>query len=375
MFICCSFNCEEGEKEMKNRFALMTLSLLLLSGCVEKEILDDIAIEIARGYDFEDENKIRGTMLVYNFQPDKSIENTILSTSASTSRELVNKLQEQSSDPLSEGSIEVFLFGKKLASEGFIDYIDAPLRNASIGARLFFVVVDGNAEDLLKGNYGNRGNAIYISNLLNHNIKNHNLPKTNLQLFFQDYYQLGKSVYLPQIKKIADDKLEINGISFFKTEKIKLVDTIDTEKMFYFKLLVDKFSEGTHKVQSGDDEAIVRSITSKHKMKLTKRDPYMVTVHIKIKGIIREYTGPGILTKAVIRKYEKKMEEEVNKESEALIKRFQEHEIDPIGFGYFIKSRTRGFGLDKKWEESDRYKNITVKVKTDVKIVESGVIE
>lgn len=375
MFICCSFNCEEGEKEMKNRFALMTLSLLLLSGCVEKEILDDIAIEIARGYDFEDENKIRGTMLVYNFQPDKSIENTLLSTSASTSRELVNKLQEQSSDPLSEGSIEVFLFGKTLASEGFIDYIDAPLRNASIGARLFLVIVDGNAQDLLKGNYGNRGNAIYISNLLNHNIKNQNLPKTNLQLFFNDYYQLGKSVYLPQIKKIADDKLEINGISFFKTEKIKLVDTIDNEKMFYFKLLVDKFSEGTHKVQSGDDEAIVKSITSTHKMKLTKRDPYMVTVHIKIKGIIREYTGPGILTKEVIRKYEKKMEEEVNKESEALIKRFQEHEIDPIGFGYFIKSRTRGFGLDKKWEESDRYKNITVKVKTDVKIVESGVIE
>lgn len=375
MFICCSFNCEEGEKEMKNRFALMTLSLLLLSGCVEKEILDDIAIEIARGYDFEDENKIRGTMLVYNFQPDKSIENTLLSTSASTSRELVNKLQEQSSDPLSEGSIEVFLFGKTLASEGFIDYIDAPLRNASIGARLFLVIVDGNAQDLLKGNYGNRGNAIYISNLLNHNIKNQNLPKTNLQLFFNDYYQLGKSVYLPQIKKIADDKLEINGISFFKTEKIKLVDTIDNEKMFYFKLLVDKFSEGTHKVQSGDDEAIVKSITSTHKMKLTKRDPYMVTVHIKIKGIIREYTGPGILTKEVIRKYEKKMEEEVNKESEALIKRFQEHEIDPIGFGYFIKSKTRGFGLDKKWEESDRYKNITVKVKTDVKIVESGVIE
>lgn len=375
MFICCSFNCEEGEKEMKNRFALMTLSLLLLSGCVEKEILDDIAIEIARGYDFEDENKIRGTMLVYNFQPDKSIENTILSTSASTSRELVNKLQEQSSDPLSEGSIEVFLFGKKLASEGFIDYIDAPLRNASIGARLFLVVVDGNAEDLLKGNYGNRGNAIYISNLLNHNINNQNLPKTNLQLFFNDYYQLGKSVYLPQIKKIADDKLEINGISFFKTEKIKLVDTIGTEEMFYFKLLVDKFSEGTHMVQSGDDEAIVRSITSTHKMKLTKRDPYMVTVHIKIEGIIREYTGPGILTKEVIRKYEKKMEEEVNKESEALIKRFQEHEIDPIGFGYFIKSRTRGFGLDKKWEDSDRYKNMTVKVKTDVKIVESGVIE
>jgi spore germination protein len=370
-----SFNCEEGEKEMMMRFGVWLLLLLFITGCVDKEILDDIAIEIARGYDLEEADKIRGTMLVYNFQPDKSIENTTLSTTAFTSREVVNKLQEQSAEPLSEGSLEVFLFGKKLASDGLIDYLDAPLRNASIGARLFIVVVDGKSEELLSGNYGSRGNAIFISNLLLHNIKNENLPKTNLQLFFYDYYQLGKTGYLPQIKKIDDNKIELNGISLFTTDKIKVVDTLEPEKMFYFKLLADKFSKGSHKIQRGDDEAIVRSITSRNTMKLTKRDPNSITVHLKIRGIIREYTGPGQLTKKVISKYEKTMEEEVTKECEALIKRFQEHEIDPVGFGFFIKTRTRGFDLNKDWEVSDEYKNLTVKVKTDVKVVESGVIE
>jgi spore germination protein len=360
---------------MTNRFGVWLLSLLLLSGCVQKEILDDIAIEIARGYDWMEEDKIKGTMLVYNFQPDKSIENTTLTSTASTSRELVNKLQEQSPDPLSEGSLEVFLFGKKLANEGLIDYLDAPIRNASIGARLFLVVGDGDAEEILSGNYGNRGNAIFISNLLNHNIKHENLPKTNLQLFFRDYYQLGKTGFLPRIKKIDDNKLELNGISFFKTDKIRLVDTLEPEKMFYFKLLVDKFSEGSHIVKRDDDKAVIRSISSRHKMKITKRDPYSVSVQIKIRGIIREYTGPGTLTKKVITKYEKALEEEVTKECEALIKRFQEKSIDPVGFGFFIKTRTRGFNLKKDWEESDMYKNLTVKVEADVKVVESGVIE
>jgi spore germination protein len=360
---------------MTNRFGVWLLSLLFLTGCVQKEILDDIAIEIARGYDWKEEDKIQGTMLVYNFQPDKSIENTTLTTTATTSRELVNRLQEQSPDPLSEGSLEVFLFGKKLANEGLIDYLDAPIRNASIGARLFLVTVDGEAKELLSGNYGSRGNAIFISNLLLHNIKYENLPKTNLQLFFRDYYQFGKTGFLPQLRKIDDNKLELSGISFFKTDKIKLADTLEPEKMFFFKLLVDFFSEGSHKVQLEGNEAVVRSISSHRKMKITKRDPFSVNVHIKIRGIVREYTGPETMTTKIITKYEKAMEEEITKECEALIKRFQEHTIDPVGFGFFIKTRTRGFNTKQDWEESDIYKNLTVKVKTDVKIVESGVIE
>jgi spore germination protein len=360
---------------MKNRIGFWILSLFFISGCIEKEILDDIGIEIARGYDLVDDNKVLGTMLVYNFQPDKSIKNTILTAKASTSREIVNKLQEQSSEPLSEGSIELFLFGEKLAKDGLIDYLDAPIRNASIGARMYLVVVDGNANELLSGNYGTRGNAIYISNLLNHNIKNHNLPRTNLQQFFHDYYQLGKTSFLPQIKKMTNDKLELNGISLFKGDKLKVIDTIEPADMFYFKLLIDKFSEGSHMIKREEGEAILRSITSRNKMRVTKRNPYQVTIHMKISGVIKEYTGPGKLTKKIITEYEKTMEEQVTKESEKMIKRFQEQEIDPIGLGFFIKTRTRGFKLNKQWEQSDEYKNLTVKVVTDVKVLESGVIE
>jgi spore germination protein len=358
---------------MKKHTGYLILSLFLLSGCVEKEILDDIGIEIARSYDSTDEEEILGTTLIYNVQPDKSVDNTTFSTTATTSRDLMNKLQRQSSDHLSEGSLEVILFGKELAEQGLIDYLDAPLRNASIGARLFLLVVDGEAQETLNGNFGSRGNAIYLSNLMEHNIKNEDIPRSNLQLFFHDHFQRGQTPFLPQIKKISEETLEINGISLFKGDKLKVVDTIEPEKMFFFKLLVDRFSEGSHKIQIGEHEAVLRSITSKHNTKLLKRNPHEIVINIKIQGILREYNGKKLTKKELIQ-LEKTMNEETNKECEALIKRFQEKKIDPVGLGFFIKTKTRGFNLEK-WEDKETYQNVKVKVNTDVRIIESGVIE
>jgi spore germination protein len=355
---------------------LMTfLSLLLMTGCVDKEILDDISLEVARSYDWLSENQVEGTTLIYSVLPDKAVKNTTITTTASSTREVFQKLQRQAPDPLAEGSIELFLFGKELARAGLIDYLDAPLRNASIGARPYLITVDGNAKELIQGKYGSTGNAIFISNLLKHNIKSENLPKTNLHLFINDYYQLGKTGYLPQLKKVSEELVELNGISLFGTDKISEVDTIEWDKMFFFKLLVDNFSEGSIKVQRGKDEALIRNLISKNKMKLTKRNPYAITVNIELEGIVREYTGHGSFTDQVIRQYEKELEKQIKTECETMIKRFQDKGIDPIGFGFFIKTRTRGFKIDENWETGDVYKNLSVKVVPNVKILESGVIE
>jgi spore germination protein len=359
---------------MKRTFGLWIISILLMAGCVHPEILDDIGLEIGRGYDRGEGDSIIGTTLIYNFQPDKSVENITASATATTTRDLVNKLQRMSPDPIAEGSLEIFLLSKELATDGLINYLDAPQRNASIGARLHLIVVDGSAKELLSGNYGNRGNAIFISNLLNHNIKFEDMPRSNLHIFFHDYYQLGKTGYLPEIKKVNDEVIELTGISLFKGETLKVVDKIEKDEMFYFKLLVDKYSEGAHKIDLGKDEAVVRSIRSKHKIKLIKKNPFQITIDLKIKGVIREHTGRK-LTPKIIKEIEKTMEEETSKQCEELIKRFKEKKIDPVGLGFYIKTHTRGFNLTKDWEDGEEYQSVKVKVNTDVKIVESGVIE
>ncbi len=61
---------------------LITICLsLLLSGCLDKEIIDDINIEVGVGYDLaeEEKDKYRGTILFQEFQPDESVINRTFS--------------------------------------------------------------------------------------------------------------------------------------------------------------------------------------------------------------------------------------------------------------------------------------------------------
>lgn len=343
--------------------------MLLLSGCVEKEILDDISIESGIGFDYYKEDQILGTALVPNYLPDKAIKNVTYTSVSAMNRELFLEMQRQSAEPLVIGSLEVALFGEKLARKGIIDLIDALQRDATIGERLYLVVVDGKANDLLKHDYGTRGNATYISNLLEQNIKSRDLPRTNLHMFIYDFFQTGKDSFLPTVKRIGKDKMEISGISLFKKDKV--VESLPASKMFFFKLLVDQYSEGTYKIKMNGEEAAVRSIVSQRKLDLSKKDPTEVSVSIKIKGSIREYSGNKLSPKA-IKKIEENMEELVNKECTDMLNRFKELGIDPVGIGHFVKSKTRNFD-HKKWEST--YKTVPIKVKTKVEIIDAGVIE
>jgi spore germination protein len=139
--------------------------------------------------------------------------------------------------------------------------------------------------------------------------------------------------------------------------------------MFFFKLLVDKYSEGNFDVKTSEEaRAAIQSIRSEHKIKVSKRH---ANINIEIYGIIREYTGKA-LTPEIIKEVEKKLEDQVERESLKLLKRFQELGIDPVGLGELMKQQHRDFDF-KKWE--DEYKQLTFDVKCDVVISETGVIE
>jgi spore germination protein len=355
---------------MKKQVFLLFIGFsLILTGCVEKEIIDDINIEVGVGYDLLSKDHIEGTIMVPIFKPDKNIGNFTFSATALSSRDLIQEIQRKSSQPLVTGSLEIAIFGESLARQGIFDLTDGLQRDPSIGARIFLAVSEDVAKEILEGNYGTRGNSIHLSDLLQQNIQKRNLPITNLHIFLYDYYQKGADAFLPILKKTEPEIVEIVGIALFKDDK--MVDKIPADKMFYFKLLTDKFSEGNFEVEVDGNVAAIRDLNSKHKFKLTSRNPYSLTIEIKIKGLLREYTGSA-LTPAIIKEIEKEIEARVNANCTAMISSFQEQGIEPLGIGQFIKSKTRKFDF-KKWE--DDYKNISVKVKTDASITEVGVIE
>jgi spore germination protein len=206
--------------------------------------------------------------------------------------------------------------------------------------------------------------------MLEHNVEGRDLPKTNMHLFLSDYYRTGKSAYLPLIKKAGKDRVKIVGIAIFSEDKV--VDTVPERKMVYFKLMAQKLNGGSITVNIGKETAVIEDFTSKPKRKLVARNPYEVEMVIKADGIAHQFTGKR-MTNKVRKELEQTLKKQIETTCSELIKQFQKEGVDPLGFGHFVKTKTRGFDYEH-WKRTD-YKKLKVTVKADVEILESGVVE
>lgn len=346
----------------------LLLCILLLAGCTQKKVIDDINIATGIGIDKADD-QLQGSIMIPVFKPDKSMENFIFTAKGTIMRDVAAQMQQKASQPILSGSLDIALFEEKVARDGIVQVLDVFLRDPSVGARVHLAVVDGKAQEVFEGNYGDRGNAQYLKELIEHNMRGGNLPVANLHRFLFDFYQQGKDPYLPYLRKESNKLVTLAGVALFKNEKV--VDILHENNLFYFKLLVDRFTMGQVKVKEEHGEATVKSITSDTKMKLTKRNPYEITVNIRLKGILTEHQGIR-LEEDEVKKVEKAMEKQINKNCMKLLEQFQKQKVDPIGIGHFVKTKTRNFNF-KKW--STDYENVTFKVSTNVRILEVGVVE
>ncbi|KMJ58293.1 hypothetical protein AB685_10310 [Bacillus sp. LL01] len=357
---------------MQHKWIIAVYICFVLTGCLEKEIADDINIETVEGFDLIGENEVMGTFLVPVYKADKSIVNETFTAVSELNKDILRSAQKESSAPIVNGSLELVLFNMAMAEKGIIQLVDGLQRDASIGTGLQLAIVDGETNELMKQNLGTRGTGDHLFNLLKHNIDRRDVPKSNLHIFLSDYYQKGKDPNLPLMKK-TEDKTEIVGVVVFKGDKYEL--TIPNERLFYFKTLVDKHSDGTAplKVPGKDDFFSIRSIKTKRKIKVDwKGDTPVINVEVKVDGTLKEFTGNKVTPKE-LKKFQKLFEEKIVAESKSMIKEFQEKGVDPIGFGYEVKSRKRGFDF-KKWEEQT-YPDVQINVDAKVRIISTGITE
>ncbi|NRD80128.1 Ger(x)C family spore germination protein [Bacillus sp. BRMEA1] len=345
----------------------LLISTLIFTGCVETNVIDDVNIATGIGID-KSGNKLLGSIMIPVFKADKSFDNFTFTAKGKVMRDLISEMQKKASQPIVSGSVDLAFFGEDVAREGIIKILDVFLRDPSVGSRVQLAVVDGKVIDMFNGKYGDRGNAQYLVQLIEHNMERENLPLTNLHRFLSAYYQEGKDAYLPLLKK-QSKLVNITGLALFRYDKV--VSILPENKLFYFKLLVDKHAMGSVKVSDHGKESSIQNITSKNKIKLVKRNPYEFDVNIKIKGILTEHQK-RTLKEGDLTKIQKQLEKQVSKECTKLIAHFQKKEIDPVGFGHIAKTQTRKFDFNK-WSES--YKNTKFKVHANVKIIEVGVVE
>ncbi|MCC3355809.1 Ger(x)C family spore germination protein [Bacillus sp. REN16] len=359
-------------KKFLTGFALCAIVVVtIIYGRVSEEIIDEVNIVAALGYDRAEGQKIKGTAVIPVFNADKSIDNANFTGESVLAKEIINVLQKKSADPLVTGAIRVVLYEDELAKQGILRYIDALQRDPSIGTRINLAIIEGKTYDVLKKSLGNRGTGEYLSIMLQHNIKQRDMPKTDLHTFMYRHYMEGMDPFLPMLK-LDSDKMEITGLGLFKHGK--MVSKIDESDLFFFKAMVQNYGEGSYTIRlKGTDEyASIKRIQTNRKIKVEEvhGDP-KINITIKFKGMLSEYSGAKTNSK-IIQQITDELEHTIEEKSEEMLKLFQNENIDPVGIGYIARHSVRGLDFEK-WKLD--YPNIKIAVHAEVILTETGIIQ
>jgi spore germination protein len=369
--------------------------VMVMSSCVETKQLEKLGLITAQGYDLEEENQLKGTVVVHKFDPLAQNLTKVITVDANTSKALRQKQNLEIDQKLVLGQLRCVIYSKELAKKGISQLVDALNRDPTVGNMVYLTVAEKDALSImnldkkkLKVNLGT-----YLYNLIKQNVESEQLTSPTLHEFNHNFQDHGRDPVLP-ILKIKDGGVIIEGIALFKDDRI--VGELKNEQLFYAKVLSDKYKSGTQelgfsrsrfekiikKKDEGKDRKVynklfisVDNIRSKSKIKLIDKEKLRFRIDVELDSRLLETTEPlDLSTTENIKFIEKEINREMEKQILDLLKYFREKQVDPAGFGNEYMAYIRKKPLSKKeWREL--YKDATFEVHVNNTIVKTGVID
>jgi spore germination protein len=348
-----------------------------------EKILERQGISTIIGFDLLDENTYKGTISLLQFDPKEEKTSVTISAVGTTSKQIRQNLEQQTSHDLTSGQLRTILFDKYMTEMiGISSFLDTMQRDRSIGS-LIFLAITNNAESTINNKnyeeYPEMGSYIY--QLLDKHEKKEMLINSNLHEFISTLYEIGIDPTLPIISNENGVAPYINGVALFKDDK--MVGSISLIETLYIKLFTN------HNAFLGDITLkIPAEVLEKKGITLVEKpkgDKFNITIHpIKYRGKVElskeesvnlnatisvsilELQPPvTIKNKESIKKLEQIIEEELNKEFGDILEKFKKLNTDPIGIGRKIKSIRKYSSLN---EEDLREKYSTLKLKPNIKV-------
>ncbi|MFD2333763.1 Ger(x)C family spore germination protein [Cohnella sp. GCM10020058] len=356
-----------------NRLSIMVgiICFLLLTACAKQQILDRITIFFACAFDDSPNDQIEFTLVApkYHSKEPGTVSNQLLSRVGHTSIGIKESMELQLSRPINTGKISVVLFGKDLAAKGLSKELDVISRDAQASQMMYLAIVDGNARELLRSKFNlDEEKGMFLFNLLDSNVKNGLVPRQNLYEFQYAYFGKGIDPFLPLLK-LQGDRVEIVGLALFKDDHY--VTSINEKQMQLFKLLYQDVQQGNFEMDLGHHSHVaMKNVGSKVAYKVEKEKAETeITIQLIINGEIIDSVNNHLSNPNVLQ-LQRLFENDFAETAMSFIKLLKQKNIDPLGFGDLVRSKTRNWN-EKEWLE--QYSQLKVNLNVKVKLVETGV--
>lgn len=368
------------------KLILVIVSIIVLAGCAEQKILENISLTTLVGYELTDENELSATAVIRQINQDMESRVEVQSATAETSKWTRTKIDLKTTQTTGSGQLRVILFGEEMAKEGLDNAIHIMKMNSEITNATYLAIVEGDLKELLEYSYKNITDiGQHIYQLIEHNIENHHAVSSTLHEVNRDKLSLVRNYSLPIIKK-EEENIVISGIAFFNGGKI--VGQLPAEDAFYMLMIRDRTHNGTlqlilpdstlKKPASDSTDGLpiaIDSIASKHKLKLKDASVPEFDLTVKFDCRLMEIDADLNVEKSeIIQKLEKEINKKIESELNRIIKYSQEVNSDIFEFGEYYRAHVRNEEIDKeKWNELYPQMKVNVTVKT--KIIRDGVFQ
>ncbi|MDF0728152.1 Ger(x)C family spore germination protein [Cytobacillus sp. S13-E01] len=371
---------------MKNCRIILVVTIILLTGCADQRILEELGFTHTVSYDvadkdsYEDNQMLRIGLSIPIASDEVKETREILVTNAYSSKESRTILSTETDRILVSGQLRNTLFGDELARKGIWDHIDTLVRDPAVGQNTKIIVVSGEAYEILKKDYKQHPRTgEYIDRLIDKEVNSQAIPDVTIYHFTRDYFDDGIDPVAPLLKENGEH-LIVDGIALFNSDKY--VTSIESSKAMLFSILTKNFKEGQISVNlTGNDEekdkemVMFSSVISKrkiHAVKSNDESQFKVNIKITIHGSVLEYIGEKKLGDDVARQeLENEMSKYIKMETEKMITYMQEHNVDSIGIGKYVRNSLNF----EEWQELDWnevYPKVEVAVDAELKIKDYG---
>lgn len=358
----------------RRKIFLVIILCAVLSACADRKIVNEIVLVSAISFDTVSDG-IKSAALIANFKEQGKTELKVLHTESISNNGTLPRLNTRTKDPLEKGQLRMVLFGKTHAEKGTGTEIHNLLRDPKISSRLQLGVADGDASELLEI-IKNSQEPFFLSDMIEQNMRNGNLPSMNLHESLFNYYGEGRDMFLPYFK-IDHGEVIIDGLALFRSDQ--KITEISMKDAFLLKMLIQNSKNGNYMVpvageasdKQVEDFILLRSMHSKANYIVNKVNQIpSISIRLKLETELQDVPDWVVLrTEEQLTQLEKTMGSYFKTEIEKFLSLLKENKVDPVGLGDLVRSRS------KEWSAQDFekiYQEIETTVSVQVKIVNTG---
>jgi spore germination protein len=359
-----------------------------------KKTLERQGVETAIGYDLLEDDQIKGTVSLLQFDPSRNNPSEIISAVSSSSKNIRQILETKTSHDVSSGQLRSIVFNEELArKKGILPLLDTFQRDSNIGSLLYLIISSPPAEDVIRSKNHEDAPDIgtYLYRLIEKQLEREKLTECTIHDFISLYYEVGIDPTLPVVTVTPNTPPYIKEIAVFKEDK--MVGTISNDENTYLKMIQDsspligmktisisknhleKNHISTKGIKDHSLKVVVQPIGTKGKIDLSSKEKNEFTLNISGSVIIYEMSGELPLNNNKnVTFLEAEISNYMKKELDHVMKKLKEMEVDPLGFGRILKSKRRYADLkDDEWY--DRYPHINIDTKVSFQLKRTGAID